>query len=71
MDQGHMRIYILQIQPFLFLLFLLKFYPFLLLLVFSPPLPQPSRTLNEKEEEEQEKKAACLENLVNVELLNG
>lgn len=35
--------------------------------MFSPPLLQTSQTLNEKEE----KKAACLENLVNVELLNG
>lgn len=70
MDQGHMRIYILQIQSFLFLLFLHIISPFPLLTSIRPPLPQPSWTLNEKEEEE-EKKAACLENLVNVELLNG
>lgn len=41
MDQGHMRIYILQIQPFLFLLFLLKFHPFFFLLIFSPLYANP------------------------------
>lgn len=64
-----MRIYIPQIQSFLFLLFPLKFHPLLSSLTFSPlyskPFGRQTRTTKRSS------KAACLENLVNVELLNG
>lgn len=69
MDQGRVRIYTPQIQPFFLFIISTRIPPPPLLAHVLPPPLQPFWTSNETDGEEQQ--AACLENLVNVELLNG